>query len=1254
MKSFLAIVFCLIFWFKNSAQTNLIFSSFVTPGIYTNQQKITLLPGMHTNGTAGNSRLYIDPNISLNSNFASAGTYGTSNVTYNLDISKPVGSIPYSYNVTPIGSAEIDVPINCPLGTNNMMPSISLHYSSFTSIGELGAGWGITGLQKITRIGNTIYNNGFMGGMKLNNSDNFALNGNRLISQSGTGFFTEQNTFSRIIPYGSTGNGPSYFVVETKDGLTLEFGNSPDSKLVPTGSSTIYEWNLNKVTDVSGNYMTYEYFNNSGDVLIKEIAYTGNPAVTAPYNFVRFYYNSKPEKNTQYIGGGAISSKSIIRQIEVKQENNLVAQYNFNYVTYFNNSYLTEISQKGSDFSTLNSLKFSYHNDTGAPSLKSTTGLNLNASGWFSKHLFLDFTGDGKKDAISIDYTAIYNGTTSYICNGWRTLKNNGTTSTTNFTQLGSTNSFPGGYVPINDATIIKSQGAVGNYLYSIYDFNGDNKEDFVLVNSTGTNADIFVIYISNGTGFNAPHILSVAKVPKTSSSAPDNQYWFMDLDGDSKLDLLYSDNVGVTATNLYTPGFVAFYAVLNVAQSGNVGYNNNNNANLVLGLSDVKVENTRIVDLKANGKASLLITNYNGAPSNYKIIELNNSNVLTVSSLPASNAFISIDHPNYYTAPWGFTYKSVSSIGLEGDYNGDGTTDFITSTYSSGGGGTPINYKFELFFSKGDGTFTNPILLNKAGLGLHNFTDAGVFYYTADMNGDAKTDIVEASQAGLKIYFSKGNDGADYFFSESYAIGTSAYFDIIDIDGNGINDIVKLSAFSSQTSPEFIFFYKGEKSKNLRELVDPIGKNVSFVYAPLTDPNVYSQTSPGNSQSHPLCVLNAPMYVVDEVKTPNGIGGISSTKYQYENGIVHKLGKGLLCFTKITKTNTSLDSRIIDEFSFEPNKFYPYKTKSSVYADNLNQLLKDEVYSNSHFNYGTFCYYPFVISTTEHNYLQNYSVYSQSSPDADGNITYLERNVSSGLDREQSFYSGFVSNGSWLPCKPTAIYKVTTRSGQNIYDGNTQITYNSDGSIQKIIEEPSDPKRVEKDFAYDASTGALISKTMYSPGSGLQNKTASYLYDSKFRFIIQETNSLSQVSKTKYNYMWGKPTEIQGFNGLKTIYTYDGYGRSLTVKYPDNTTSTNSYQWVSSGDFNGLDPLNVNTCVYKVFNSKSGEPTKGAYYDMFDREIRTEFEGFNGSKHFTMVQYDGQGHKTDETGTYQLTSGNPLNTIQTLYSYDY
>ena len=72
--------------------------------------------------------------------------------------------------------------------------------------------------------------------------------------------------------------GPTYFTVETKDGMTRYYGNTADSRIEAQDKTTVGTWALNRVEDAAGNYyaITYQEDTAQGAFYPLSMAYTGN------------------------------------------------------------------------------------------------------------------------------------------------------------------------------------------------------------------------------------------------------------------------------------------------------------------------------------------------------------------------------------------------------------------------------------------------------------------------------------------------------------------------------------------------------------------------------------------------------------------------------------------------------------------------------------------------------------------------------------------------------------------------------------------------------------------------------------------------------------------------------------------------------------------------------------------------------------------------------------------------------------------
>jgi hypothetical protein len=236
-----------------------------------------------------------------------------------INQSLPVGSISGSGNVAS-GGATYSIAIAVPPGTNGVSPAVSINYHSMSGNGILGQGWGIAGLSEITRSTRNMYFDNEANPVVMTNSDRFVLDGTRLIAKAGnygepnTVYGTESENFATITSKSTQGNGPQWFEVTTEDGIKMEYGNTPDSRL--TGQfATVLTWALSRIFYPDGNYITFKYNTNASfALLIDEINYTGNASQgLIPYNQVKFDYKIRTiDENAGFENDTKIESKYLL------------------------------------------------------------------------------------------------------------------------------------------------------------------------------------------------------------------------------------------------------------------------------------------------------------------------------------------------------------------------------------------------------------------------------------------------------------------------------------------------------------------------------------------------------------------------------------------------------------------------------------------------------------------------------------------------------------------------------------------------------------------------------------------------------------------------------------------------------------------------------------------------------------------------------------------------------------------------------
>ncbi len=333
-----------------------------------------------------------------------------------------VGKTQGEFKVTN-GTANYNIPIVVPPGIADMQPKLSINYNSNSGNGILGKSFNLSGLTAITRCGQTFEQDGNKTGVYYNSKDRFMLGGSRLIAidgvygANGTKYRTENNQYSKIISYGNQGGGPSYFQVWTKEGMILEFGNTPDSKIEASGVNVsnprvVRLWNINKISNKFKTSVNYKYFEDSetGEHHLEKIEYSNNS--------VDLIYENRDDKRNNNQAGSIISLSKRLKSIETYSDNTLVKEYRLNYTDpkEFKASLLSSIQEFNGLGESLPKIKFTWdlgeikfesqklwweHNSTSGPNMPEFSYNGAEGSDSYTYNKLIDMNGDGLPDRVS-------------------------------------------------------------------------------------------------------------------------------------------------------------------------------------------------------------------------------------------------------------------------------------------------------------------------------------------------------------------------------------------------------------------------------------------------------------------------------------------------------------------------------------------------------------------------------------------------------------------------------------------------------------------------------------------------------------------------------------------------------------------------------------------------------------------------------------------------------------------------------------
>lgn len=382
----------------------------------------------------------------------------------------PVGAIPGIADVSLQGVATYTIPIEVIPGTQGIQPNLSIVYNSLSGMGLLGMKWNLTGLSAITRVPQNRKHEIDGNYITFTASDRLELDGIRLVNidyykeywDNEIVYGMEIENFTRITGYDM--HSSPYFIAVTEDGTRIQYGHTADSELKLTYST--YSWLISKITDVNGNYMTFHYSNNKGDVTLRSIEYTANLAAgLTPYAKVNFsYITNTVDPAERYIYGSVpVKQNKLLREITVSYQNQTVRKYQFAY-TQNRITRLSTVKLIGENNKELNATQIRWGDEKPAFSYGN---MGINKQG---DMLAGDFNGDGITDYV------LYNMNRSNKIGSWEYYRGNGS----------------GGYIFVTTST----HDELPEHILAA-DINGDGKDELIIgkKNSDGrTDFQVFEI----------------------------------------------------------------------------------------------------------------------------------------------------------------------------------------------------------------------------------------------------------------------------------------------------------------------------------------------------------------------------------------------------------------------------------------------------------------------------------------------------------------------------------------------------------------------------------------------------------------------------------------------------------------------------------------------------------------------------------------------------------------------------------------
>lgn len=1134
-----------------------------------------------------------------------------------------VGSLGGNVDVSLLGGAIYSIPIDLPQGLGSIQPQLSVYYNNQSKNGPLGWGWNLGGLSSISRIGSTLYHDGYIG------VDNrFCLDGQRLLKTStgnyggnGVSYRTEQDQLSKIVSYQETGfSGPSYFKVWTAEGNILYYGRSTDSKAFIEETGQINLWLLNRMEDRYGNYVDFHYNIEADTYCVSEIVYSGNTNDNIiPAFRVSFSYNERTDIDISYLGSCTYRKKHLLDKITIFNGDNEMYSYSFVYQGpnpqsgyYYNR--LVKINLNAQD-EHLNPTLLQWRNNNysavSGPELKYHITTNGDPEAFFNAVKFNgDFNGDGFDDVVAVR------------------PNNNG---------------------QYEQAQVFVNRGVSGNLIFDLVksidlssdinwiqvaDLSGDGYDDIIITNRISVPFSLYdhietEIYLSHmnpsgGFGFTRKY-LPVFSIPDDMVEI----HLVGDFLGEGRNSILVQ--AGTESSNPITASQFFRY--------------------------DETSGEFQMYVISTNLNATrYFASDYNGDGITEVLYKKSDGRTAMVQLVPIGGTY----HYQEFYAGSPYNWDDC----FTGDYNGDGLTDMLF--YSA-----DAIQKWTIFLAtqKGMGdsfTLSSSFPYSSPGnylFSLDNPHHTSQYIKTGDFDGNGCSDLALYKNGMFYVFYGPiGRDQAFSPFANIQQISENAFnqYDNMEVC---IGNFLGQERFSFLGTTTVSRLPSASQRLEIIKITDGLGRKTEFTYDYLmpnpsvpSDNDFYHVTSFYANQNRHVYSKAIPLRALKQLTTYNVKNKPVTTFCYYEGGLLHNEGRGFLGFSKTRQDDYSngvfqkktirqyeidytydvISLNLLEENVYDNNddlmarstynnRIYTHTANNKIFipisdksieefdVDHPNQLIKKEIYETE--------------VETHSSQINRYNDVIHVTCQTKGTTAHQDYTIASICEFQETHTTAYHSDdlSSWIINRPKWTCRTVHREG-NYTDvcHKKTFTYDSDKKhqVKCIIDipnngsQPNDPMVKRTDYQYDP-VGNIIMQTISAPNGNQAPRSEAFEYGKAYgrRLLTKHTDALGQVYQYTYHPVYNYCTSETDLNGMTTEYEQDPLGVTSYTRHPDGTISIKALCWGSES--------------YFQWEKQTGKETRWSYFAPTGDILQTRCYDINGDLLINELTYDDFGRIT-------------------------